>query len=61
MNLIKGLLLVVFPPLGVLLHKGLSGTLVINIILTMLGYIPGLIHGIYLFLANEDIEPIEEE
>ncbi|OMJ08833.1 Plasma membrane proteolipid 3 [Smittium culicis] len=38
---------VVFPPLGVLMTRGINADLVINIALTALGYLPGLIHSCY--------------
>ncbi|ORX65625.1 putative cation transport-related protein, partial [Linderina pennispora] len=42
------LLSVIFPPLGALLRRGCGADFLINIGLTMLGYIPGLIHAWYL-------------
>ncbi|MEM7688401.1 MAG: YqaE/Pmp3 family membrane protein [Pseudomonadota bacterium] len=38
---------VLFPPLGVALKKGLGSDFLINLILTLLFFVPGLIHGIY--------------
>lgn len=38
------------PPLAVGLKAGIGGSLVINIILTLLFYIPGLIHAILVIL-----------
>ncbi|KAF8461273.1 hypothetical protein BDZ91DRAFT_625554, partial [Kalaharituber pfeilii] len=35
------------PPLGVFLEKGCDSDLFINIILTILGYLPGIIHALY--------------
>lgn len=35
---------IILPPLGVLLDKGIGGAFILNIILTVLGYFPGLIH-----------------
>ncbi|VTM55455.1 transport protein (YqaE family) [Klebsiella pneumoniae] len=35
------------PPLGVLLGKGFGWAFILNIILTLLGYIPGLIHAFW--------------
>lgn len=37
------ILAIILPPLGVLLERGLSLDLCINILLTLLGYIPGTI------------------
>lgn len=35
------------PPLAVLCHSGCTGDLFINVLLTIFGYIPGVIHAIY--------------
>lgn len=37
---------ILLPPLAVALHTGSLGATLLNIILTVLGYIPGLIHAI---------------
>ena len=44
MKLILGILL---PPLGVFLAYGFSVTLLINIGLTLLGWVPGIIHAVW--------------
>ncbi|KAK0752545.1 hypothetical protein B0T18DRAFT_426989 [Schizothecium vesticola] len=41
---------VLLPPLGVFLERGCGGDLCINILLTILGYIPGIIHALYIIL-----------
>ena len=38
---------ILLPPLGVALKKGLGSDFLINLILTLIPYVPGLIHGIY--------------
>ncbi len=38
---------ILLPPLGVAMKKGLSTDFWINLILTVLFYVPGLIHGLY--------------
>jgi uncharacterized membrane protein YqaE (UPF0057 family) len=45
MKLIHLLLGIAVPPLGVFLTYGLSTTFLINVLLTILGWIPGSIHG----------------
>ncbi|QDE47691.1 YqaE/Pmp3 family membrane protein [Enterobacter hormaechei] len=35
------------PPLGVLLGKGLGWAFILNILLTITGYFPGLIHAFW--------------
>ena len=48
MDLIRILLSIVIPPLGVFLQVGLGKDFWINVLLTLLGYFPGLIHAIYI-------------
>ena len=48
MDLIRIILSVIIPPVGVLLQVGLTGHFFLNILLTLLGYIPGLIHAIWI-------------
>ncbi|MCE1323937.1 YqaE/Pmp3 family membrane protein [Enterobacter asburiae] len=38
---------ILIPPLGVLLGKGFGWAFIINILLTLLGYFPGLIHAFW--------------
>ncbi|KAL1964129.1 hypothetical protein VTN77DRAFT_7217 [Rasamsonia byssochlamydoides] len=38
---------IILPPLGVFLERGCGADLLINICLTILGYIPGIIHALY--------------
>ena len=48
MDIIRILLSIVIPPLGVFLQVGLGIDFWINVFLTLLGYFPGLIHAIYI-------------
>lgn len=41
-------LAVVLPPLSVFLEKGLGVQFVINVVLTLLGYVAGAIHALWL-------------
>ncbi|GAA4035451.1 YqaE/Pmp3 family membrane protein [Parerythrobacter jejuensis] len=47
MGIITLILTILIPPLGVAIKHGLTGTTLINLVLTLLGFIPGLIHGLY--------------
>jgi uncharacterized membrane protein YqaE (UPF0057 family) len=51
-NLVALLLAIFLPPVGVAIKKGLGFQLVLNIILTFLGYIPGIIHALYIILKD---------
>lgn len=46
-DLIRIILSVLIPPLGVFLQVGIGIDFWINIVLTLLGYFPGLIHAIW--------------
>lgn len=51
-DIIKILLAILLPPVGVFLEVGLSGHFWLNILLTILGYIPGIIHALYVILKH---------
>jgi len=38
---------ILLPPLGVFLQVGISKHFWINILLTLLGYIPGIVHAVW--------------
>ncbi|KAI6150378.1 plasma membrane proteolipid 3 [Pisolithus tinctorius] len=40
----------ILPPLGVFLERGCGADLLINICLTLLGWLPGIIHALYIIL-----------
>ena len=46
MELIKIILAIVLPPVGVFLQVGIGMHFWLNILLTILGYIPGIVHAI---------------
>ena len=48
MDIIRIIFSVLLPPLGVFLQVGLGLHFWLNIVLTLLGYFPGLIHAIYI-------------
>ncbi|KAG7117014.1 Plasma membrane proteolipid 3 like protein [Verticillium longisporum] len=52
-DICKILLAIILPPVGVFLERGCGADLLINILLTILGYIPGIIHALYIIL-NEN-------
>ncbi len=49
-DICKIVIAVFLPPLGVFLERGCGSDLLINIVLTVLGYIPGIIHALYVSL-----------
>jgi uncharacterized membrane protein YqaE (UPF0057 family) len=48
MDLIRILLAILLPPLGVFLQVGIGPQFWINILLTLLGYIPGIVHAVWI-------------
>lgn len=49
---IKIIIAILLPPLGVAMEVGLSTPFWINLILTLLGWIPGVIHALYIILTR---------
>jgi uncharacterized membrane protein YqaE (UPF0057 family) len=46
-DILRIVLSVIIPPLGVFLQVGLTKHFWINILLTILGYVPGLVHAVW--------------
>ena len=47
-DFLRIILSILFPPLGVFLQVGFGGHFWLNILLTLLGYIPGIIHAVWI-------------
>ncbi len=47
MDLLRIIIAIVLPPLGVFLQVGIGKHFWINIVLTLLGFIPGIIHAVW--------------
>ncbi|MEH2377341.1 YqaE/Pmp3 family membrane protein [Nostoc sp.] len=54
MKIVRFLLGLLLPPLGVFLTVGVGPTLFINILLTFLGWLPGSIHAIWVIAKHEE-------
>lgn len=52
MDLIRIIAAVILPPLGVFLQVSLGKHFWLNILLTLLGYIPGIVHAVWI-IARE--------
>jgi uncharacterized membrane protein YqaE (UPF0057 family) len=48
LDLLRIILAILLPPLGVFLQVGLGGQFWLNILLTLLGYIPGIVHAVWI-------------
>ncbi len=51
-DFLKILIAILLPPIGVLLERGVGMDLLINIVLTLLGYIPGIVHAVYVIAKD---------
>jgi uncharacterized membrane protein YqaE (UPF0057 family) len=51
-DIIKIICAIIIPPLGVFMEVGLGAQFWINILLTLLGYIPGIIHALVVILTR---------
>ncbi len=54
MNLLRIILGILLPPLGVFMTVGVGPTLLINILLTLLGWLPGSIHALWVIVKHEE-------
>lgn len=54
MKIIQVAASILVPPLGVFLVTGISSALVINILLTLLGWIPGVIHALWILSKQSE-------
>ena len=52
MDILRIILAILLPPLGVFLQVGFGKHFWINILLTLLGYIPGIIHALWVILKK---------
>ena len=53
MDCLRVVLSILIPPLGVFLQVGFGLQFWLNILLTLLGYIPGLIHAIWIIATRD--------
>jgi uncharacterized membrane protein YqaE (UPF0057 family) len=54
MNLLRIVLAILLPPLGIFMTVGVGPTLLINILLTLLGWLPGSIHAFWVIVKHEE-------
>ena len=47
-DFVKILFAILLPPLGVAMEVGLTKQFWINVLLTLLGFVPGIIHAVYI-------------
>lgn len=61
MNLLRIIIGLLLPPVGVFLTVGVGPTLLINILLTVLGWLPGSIHALWVIVKHEENKNRREE
>ncbi|MFP4354005.1 MAG: YqaE/Pmp3 family membrane protein [Phycisphaerae bacterium] len=52
MDILRIILAILLPPLGVFLQVGIGMHFWLNILLTIFGYIPGIIHALWVILSK---------
>jgi len=52
MDFIRILFSILLPPLGVFLQVGIGPQFWLNILLTLLGYIPGIVHAVWIIATR---------
>lgn len=52
MDILRLIIAILLPPLGVFLQVGIGGHFWLNILLTLFGYVPGIIHAIWVILTR---------
>ncbi len=57
MLVLKIILAIFLPPLAAFMEVGLSGQFWLNVLLTIIGFIPGQIHAIWLVVSHAHMRP----
>lgn len=52
MDFIRVILSILLPPLGVFLQVGIGIQFWLNILLTILGYVPGIVHAVWIIATR---------
>lgn len=47
MDILRIIVAILLPPLGVFMQVGFGGAFWLNILLTICGYIPGIVHAVW--------------
>ena len=55
MDIIRIIIAIILPPLGVFLQVGFGGAFWLNMLLTLLGYIPGIVHAVYIIAKRNSL------
>jgi uncharacterized membrane protein YqaE (UPF0057 family) len=52
LNILRVILAILLPPVGVLLTVGFGVQFWVNILLTIFGYVPGIVHAVWIISAR---------
>jgi uncharacterized membrane protein YqaE (UPF0057 family) len=52
MDILRIIFAIILPPLGVFLQVGLGKHFWLNILLTLFGYVPGIIHAVWVIVKK---------
>lgn len=58
MDILRILIAILVPPLGVFLQVGLGLHFWLNIVLTIFGYLPGIIHAVWVIATVGPKQPV---
>ncbi len=47
-DIVRIIFAIIFPPIGVAMQVGITKHFWINVILTLFGFLPGIIHAVYI-------------
>lgn len=54
MSIVNVIVSILLPPLGVFMNMGISQALIINVLLTLLGWLPGVIHALWILSKKSE-------
>ena len=54
MGIVNIIVSILLPPLGVFMNMGISQALLINVLLTLLGWLPGVIHALWIISKKSE-------
>ncbi|CAJ0998437.1 hypothetical protein SODG_004657 [Sodalis praecaptivus] len=52
MDFVEVIFAIILPPVGVFMEVGLRGAFWLNILLTLLGYIPVIVHAVWVIASH---------
>ncbi|MFV1884878.1 MAG: YqaE/Pmp3 family membrane protein [Balneola sp.] len=53
MSILRIIIAIFIPPLAVFLTVGIKGAFWLNLLLTILGYLPGIIHAVWVIAKHD--------